>query len=101
MRNSSRGAIALVCGLICLVLAWQSVAISPVAAQEETITPTPTMTPAPTPTPGSSSEEVFRLDSGSTFVLQHSVSWGEITIIVVLLVLIYIIRFSNDKTRKD
>lgn len=91
--------LVLACVAICLLLVWQSVAISPVVAEEETATSTPTVTATPTATPGSSSEEVFRLGSGSTFVVQHSVSWGDITIIIVLLILIYIVRLS-DKTRK-
>ena len=103
MASFRRLAPALFCGLIVMLLAWQSVTISPVAAQEETPSPTQTLTPTPTATPGPSVEEVFTLGTGKAFVIEHTVSWGEITIMAVLLILIYIVRFAGEKksSRKD
>lgn len=65
-------------------------------AHAQTATPTPTLTA----TPGSSMEEVFELPSGSYLVVQHSISYGEISVGVFLLVLIIIIyRSSRHATR--
>lgn len=87
--------------LLVLGALWLSWTVSPVVAQEEdTPTPTLTATPAATPTPGSSVEEVFTLGSGSTFVVEHSASYGEITIVAVLLILIYVAWRANENRKK-
>lgn len=98
MRNLARA--ALLVWLAMLVFpTWSLGAIAPVAAQEEA-TPTPSPTVTPVPTPGSSTEEVFVLGSGSSYlVVNHSVSWGEITIIAVLLILIFVVA-KDEKYRK-
>jgi hypothetical protein len=45
-------------------------------------------------------EEVFTLGTGSTFVVQHTVSYGEVTIIAVLMILIFVAWRANENRPK-
>jgi len=79
-----------------LMLVASVAPISRVSAQDIA---TPTATITATPTPAGSVEEVFKLDSGNYMVLEHSFSWGELSVMASVLVLIAVVLRINGRSK--